>query len=56
MIGQLSPNTNEMLQCILAIQILDLNTATTGLGACSGLAAYSVGLHAFAAVNSLPNL
>jgi hypothetical protein len=27
MIGQLLPNTNEMLQCILAIQILDLNTA-----------------------------
>jgi hypothetical protein len=28
MIGQLLPNTNEMLQCILAIQILDLNTAS----------------------------
>jgi hypothetical protein len=27
MIGQLLPNTNEMLQCILAIQILYLNTA-----------------------------
>jgi hypothetical protein len=27
MIGQLLPNTNEMLQCILALQNLDLNTA-----------------------------
>jgi hypothetical protein len=27
MIEQLLPNTNEMLQCILAIQILNLNTA-----------------------------
>jgi hypothetical protein len=31
MIGQLLPNTNEMLQCILAIQILDLNTASIKL-------------------------
>jgi hypothetical protein len=28
MIGQLLPNTNEILQCILALQILDLNTAS----------------------------
>jgi hypothetical protein len=27
MIGQLLPNTNEMLQCILVHQSLDLNTA-----------------------------
>jgi hypothetical protein len=27
MVGQLLPNTNEMLQCILALQNLDLNTA-----------------------------
>jgi hypothetical protein len=27
MVGQLLPNTNEMLQCILPLQNLDLNTA-----------------------------
>jgi hypothetical protein len=27
MVGQLLSNTNEMLQCILALQNLDLNTA-----------------------------
>jgi hypothetical protein len=26
MVGQLLPNTNEMLQCILALQNLELNT------------------------------
>jgi hypothetical protein len=29
MVGQLLPNTNEMLQCILSLQNLDLNTART---------------------------
>jgi hypothetical protein len=38
MIGQLLPNTNEMLQCILAIQILDLNTAVISLAtACDAI-------------------
>jgi hypothetical protein len=30
MVEQLLPNTNEMLQCILALQNLNLNTAIVG--------------------------
>jgi hypothetical protein len=32
MVGQLLPNTNEMLQCILVLQNLDLNIALVALG------------------------